>query len=132
MANLEGSKSSPSNLLRKGGGNQSLAQLLTDLQNTYGSKMAVATLATVSETITEWNGKYGRAAVTPIPKWDKDGTNYIEGYYFSEMSLSQGQIVLVVFTDSDFRANIEGGVWQPLKTENNNTHSRDFGVIIKL
>lgn len=132
MANFNGSNTPGSNLLREGAGSNVLAQLLGKVQNTYGDKLAVATLASVSEVLQTWNGKYGRVAVTPVPRWDKDATNYIEGYFFSEQTISEGQLVLIVFTDTDFRTIINTGTWLPEKTENKNTHSRDFGVIVKL
>lgn len=132
MANFNGSNTPSSNLLREGAGSNVLAQLLGKVQGTYGEKLAVATLASVGEVLQAWNGKYGRVAVTPVPRWDKDATNYIEGYFFSEQTMTPGQLVLVVFTDTDFRTIVNTGKWLPAKTENKNTHSRDFGVIVRL
>lgn len=93
---------------------------------------SVATLALVTEVTRAFADGYGILEALPLPQWDTDGTNVIQGYFFSDMELSAGNIILIVFTDTDFRDTIEMGHWQPMRTTNTNTHSKNFGVVIKL
>lgn len=91
-----------------------------------------ATLALVTEVTKSFTDGYGVVEALPIPQWDTDGTNTIQGYFFSDMELTANTLVLIVFTDSDFRDTVEMGHWLPRRTENLNTHSKNFGVVIKL
>lgn len=92
----------------------------------------VATLALVTEVTRTFADGYGILEALPLPQWDVDGTNVIQGYFFSDMELTAGTLVMIIFTDTDFRDTIEMGHWQPMQTTNTNTHSKNFGVVIKL
>lgn len=112
------------------------ARSLVDLFNSAKQKTlqgtSVATLALVSEVTRAFADGYGILEALPLPQWDTDGTNVIQGYFFSDMELAAGTLVMIIFTDTDFRDTIEMGHWQPMQTANTNTHSKNFGVVIKL
>lgn len=112
---------------------QTLSALFQQARQNTNTDIAVATLAVVESVVTSYNTdkKYGTANLLPIPKWDKDGTNGIEGYFFSD-SVKKDDLVLVVFTDYDFRSALKTQNFVPVQTVNKNTHSKNFGIIIPL
>lgn len=110
---------------------QALTSLFRQTKAEANTNISVATLAVVESVVTSYNNVYGTANVRPIPRWDKDGTNGIEGYFFSS-DVAAGDVVLVVFTDYDFRTAVKTQNFNPVETVNKNTHSKNFGIIISL
>lgn len=116
---------------------QALTTLFKQAKEGANTNISVATLAIVESVVTSYDAskKYGTANLLPIPKWDKDGTNGIEGYFFSDLSddVKQGKKpVFVVFTDYDFRSAVKAQNYTPSETVNKNVHSKNFGIIIPL
>lgn len=112
---------------------QSLTALFRQAKSETRTNIPVATIAVIKEISTPYDAekKYGCATVSPLPMWDKDGTNSIEAYFFADKVAPQ-DIVLVVFTDYDFRTNIKVSPTAPIQVVNTNVHSKNFGVIIPL
>lgn len=112
---------------------QSLTALFRQAKSEVRTNIPVSTLAVVKEITAPYDAekRYGCATVSPLPMWDKDGTNTIEVYFFAD-KVEQGDIVLVVFTDYDFRTNIKVSPTTPIQSVNANVHSKNFGVIIPL
>ena len=114
------------------GAAQGLIELFENVRKQAGEDMSAATLGYVKEVTRAFEGGYGIADVLPVPQWDSDGTNLISAYFFSEPAPVEGQLVLIVFTDRDFRSVIAAQTGQTGVTANLNTHSKNFGVMIKL
>lgn len=112
---------------------QALTTLFQQAKEGANTNISVATLAIVESVVTSYDTskKYGTANLLPIPKWDKDGTNGIEGYFFSN-NVGEGDLVLAVFTDYDFRPAVKAQNYTPSETANKNVHSKNFGIIIPL
>lgn len=112
---------------------QALTSLFRQAKEGANTNISVATLAIVDSVVTSYDNdkKYGTANLLPIPKWDKDGTNGIEGYFFSD-SVKETDLVLVVFTDYDFRSAVKTQNYIPSEVVNKNVHSKNFGIIIPL
>lgn len=112
---------------------QSLTALFRQAKNEVRTNIPVSTMAVIKEISVPYDAekKYGCAMVSPLPMWDKDCTNSIEAYFFAD-KVSPQDIVLVVFTDYDFRINIKTNPARPIRVVNTNVHSKNFGVIIPL
>lgn len=122
------------NLFDKIGFNSSLKGAF----DVFGSKMAnslnVATLGKVdyiSKAYSSDDG-YGMAEIIPIPAWDDNASTKIEGFFFGEKQCKQNDIVLVVFTDRDFSNAIKSQLTTNIPTQNENLHSTQYGVVIKI
>ena len=114
------------------GAAQGLIELFETARKRAGNDISTATLAYVRETSRPFKDGYGVLEAEPVPRWDEDGTAFISAYYFSEPEPVAGQLVLVVFTDRDFRPAIVSQTGETGGTENLNIHSKNFGVVIKL
>lgn len=128
-----------SNIQQRSGLSDSLLDLLELQHNRTAQSISGATLGIVKQISSAFDNSaeipFGTAEVQPIPRWDSNGQNFIEGYFFSNDStdkIEEGDLVLVIFTDSDFRDNIRAGLKSAQKTYNLNTHSKNFGVILTL
>lgn len=120
------------NMQERVGATHALIELLNNSNNKLAASFSGATLAYVKEVTRAFDDGYGIVSLIPVPQWDADGTNLIEGYFFSDMTLTEGKLVLTVFTDRDFRPVIDAQTNQTMATENQNTHSKNFGVVINL
>lgn len=109
-----------------------ILNLFNNAKTKFSEDISIATLAYVKEVTREFADGYGIVNLMPVPQWDADGTNYIGGYFFSNITMTVGKLVLVIFTDRDFRTVIETGTDQSMKTTNLNIHSKNFGVVIEL
>ncbi len=120
------------NMQERIGASDALVNLFNSAKEKFTKDFSTATLAQIVEVTKTFSDGYGIAAVLPIPQWDSDGTNRLEGYFFSDKTFTAGELVLLIFTDNDFRQIINAGHWSPRKVDNSNTHSKNFGVILKL
>lgn len=120
------------NMQERVGATCALIELLRNSNNKIVAGFSGATLAYVKEVTRTFADGYGTVSLIPVPQWDADGINLIEGYFFSDMALTEGKLVLTVFTDRDFRPVIDAQVNQTMATENQNAHSKNFGVVINL
>lgn len=104
-------------------------------QNTLQS-VNVATLGFYTGTLKEYDEdkKYSVIEVIPFPLINGQ-TNYkIEGYYLynKETTFEENEIVLVIFTDTDFRQSLNSMTKVQRVDQNSNIHSKSFGIVIKL
>nr|DAD96454.1 MAG TPA: hypothetical protein [Myoviridae sp. ctj3P51] len=109
-----------------------LVDLFNRAKQNFAASTSCATLAKVASVTKTFSDGYGIAEVIPIPAWDSADTYTLDGYFFSDMALTADTLVMVVFTDSDFRETIKSGIQVIKTTQNTNNHSRNFGVILKL
>ena len=111
-----------------------LARVFKQSQNSALNQINTATLAKVVSVEQEWSDekKFGKLLLAPIPQWSVKPSDYMEGYFFSNFDPQINSLVLLVFTMTDFRSIIESGDWSVVQTQNKNTHSKNFGVVIKL
>ncbi len=115
------------------GKSTSLGDVLNQIKNSTMDDMAVATLALVKEieqAYSETDG-FGIASVAPIPSRG-DNLATLPGYFFSSEAPEEGAIILLVFTDSDFRDAL-GNLGNKIPiTRSKKRHGLNFGVIVKL
>lgn len=111
-----------------------LASVFKRAQSSALNQINTATLAKVISVEQEWSEekKFGKLLLAPIPQWSVKSSDYMEGYFFSDFKPGIGNLVMLVFTMTDFRSIIESGDWSVVQTQNKNTHSKNFGVVIKL
>lgn len=114
------------------GATQGFIELFSNIRKQAGEDVSTATLGYVKNITRDFADGYGIIDVQPVPQWDADGTNLISVYFFSEPAPAVDSLVLVVFTDRDFRSVIAAQTGQTGTTLNLNIHSKNFGVAIKL
>lgn len=114
------------------GATQGFIELFHNIRKQAGEDVSTATLGYVKNITRDFADGYGIIDVQPVPQWDADGTNLISAYFFSEPAPVVDSLVLVVFTDRDFRSVIAAQTRQTGTTLNLNIHSKNFGVAIKL
>lgn len=116
----------------RAGATQGFIELFHSIRKQAGEDVSTATLGYVKNVTRDFVDGYGIVDVLPVPQWDADGTNLISAYFFSEPAPAVDSLVLVVFTDRDFRSVIAAQTGQTGTTSNLNIHSKNFGVAIKL
>lgn len=121
-------------LSKKLGFNSSLKGVFDVFGSNLSNSLKVATLGKVDGISKNYDddSKYGIAEITPIPAWDDKASSKIEAYFFGSGVCSIGDIVLVVFTDKDFSKAINTQLTQNVPTTNQNLHSTQYGVIVKI
>lgn len=115
------------------GRNTSLVDLFSKLKENISINTNVATLATYKNIIQEYSSdtKYGIVECSPFPLYGNETEYSLYAYFFGDYSFNQGDIVLIIYTDKDFRANLKNQD-KIQKTTNTNLHSKTFGVLIKI
>lgn len=111
--------------------NKALSDVLEAASERTVSKLPRATLARVRE-VGGWNAahKYGTLSVEPFPLSEGDtGPSRTTAYRFNKNGFNVGDVVLVVYTDGDFRAGLEQD--RAMLSDNNQTASFDWAVAIK-
>ena len=109
----------------------SLRDLFAKSKEVAADSINVATLGIVTEITREFSDRYGIALVKPIPARDRDAEGVFEGYFFAD-GYATGDIILAVFTDSDFRPALKTAIWQAAYNSNKQKHRKAFAVLINL
>lgn len=102
--------------------------VLKEVVNKASEKTRVATLGFVEE-ITQEYDKYEIVTVSPFPLEQGQTTYTIRAYASKGEEFNKGDIVVVLFTDRNFRNNIETDI--PQESSNEESHPITCGVIIK-
>lgn len=119
------------NAQKSSGLTDTFVELFNKSTSKVTSGLSSATLAKVTSTSVAWNGVYGVYECQMIPQLDKNGTQRVDGWAFSK-DVTEGSIVLLVFTDKDFRDSVKVDGVQSARTYSTGAHSKNFGVIVKL
>lgn len=89
--------------------------------------ICVASMAWVSELDVDNPDYY---LVTPFPVREGEASADIKAYNINGCEYEKGEAVLVLFTDRDFRSNINNTKQEVAQTNDNDLHSQLYGVII--
>lgn len=129
--------------------------LFTLVMNKTKLDTKVATLAFFDKIVTDYSNEsgYGIASVKPFPLIDSQHEYNLDVYFFfdnnkqrlilekngnkistdiksTENYLSKNEIVLVIFSDYNFKNNLLTN--EPVKTIDTDMHNQAFGILIKL
>ena len=102
--------------------------VLKNVSNQASAKTRVATLGFVEEDKQEFE-KYNIITVSPFPLEQGQNIYTIRCYANKEETFNKGDIVVVLFTDKNFRNNLEYET--PQESSNDEIHPITCGVIIK-
>lgn len=107
--------------------------LLVLLKNSIMSNLHVSSLAryvgvqqAYDETL-----KFQIIKVVPFPIDDGEQEHTDYAYCFSDREFSDGEYVLIIYTDKDFRDNIQLTNWRTL-TDARKPHKTSYGVVIPI
>lgn len=110
-----------------------LVDVFNNFREAVKSDIAVATLAQVDSIVSQYNrmDRCGIADVRPIPN---RGSNMatISGYFFSEDPPEIGDMILLVFTDWDFRPALTSTYYVLDESKKKQKHALNFGIIVPL
>lgn len=113
---------------------KSLLDVLLILKQKTMLDTHVATLAYLRNNIRKFTDKYGIWECSPFPLDQGQDTYNIQAYYFSADgdNFNRDKMVLVVFTDRNFINSLQSVNTVPKETQDVNTHSIKYGVIVSL
>lgn len=103
-------------------------EVLKEVVNKAVEKTNVATLGFVEELSNETE-KYKIYTISPFPLEEGQSQYTLRCYASKEDAFDKGDIVVVLFTNKDFRNNIESNV--PQEVGSSELHPITCGVIIK-
>lgn len=93
----------------------------------------VATLAYIEEEIENDDTKsYAIWRCKPFPLYHNQSAYSIQAYSFKERNYSDGDIVLIVFTDLNFIASLNSVDTSQKQTQDNLLHSMKYGIVISI
>lgn len=123
----------PSNLQKRNDGVSNLIDVLQRNKKNGAKDICVASLAFVKAVRSPFdvNQGFGVLEVQLFPVDDGFDMS-VDSYFFSDKTFDENEIVLVVFTDRDFRQIIKNKKWTKQVVKTDSLHSRMFGVTIKL
>ena len=123
----------PSDLQKSNDSVSSLINLFNKSKAESVVGVNVASLAFFKKVTTPYDAEQGfgiiEAQVFPV---DEGFDMCVNAYFFSNISFSENEIVLLVFTDKDFRQVIRNKKWTKQTIKNETLHSKQFGVVVKL
>lgn len=110
-----------------------LNDLLTLLKNSIMSNTHVSSLARFSGVHQAYDEtlKFQIIKVVPFPIEDGEQEHTDYAYCFSNRVFTEGEYVLIVYTDKDFRDNIQLTNWRTL-SDSNKPHKTSYGVVIPI
>lgn len=94
----------------------------------------VSTLAYLGPKVEEFNEKYGIYECQPFPLEVGQSSYNIHAYYFDEAisRLSEGDIVLIIYTDRNFINNLYASDHIPKETQDQGNHLIKYGIIVPI
>lgn len=113
--------------IEQGNQTKDWVDVLKDTTGKAVDKVNVATLAFVEDGVEEYE-KYDIRTVSPFPLEQGQKPYTIRAYCKQGESFNKGDIVLVVFTNKNFKNNLE--YKEPMESSNDETHPITCGVII--
>lgn len=112
----------------------SFIDVFSKFKNIINNDLHVSTLALFKSIEKEYNDKdgYGIINVVPFPLNQNEASQLNTCYYFNKQNFTKNQLLLVIYTDLDFKDNLQVNKTEAIKNDNPLLHSKMSAVLINI